>query len=114
MDNNENDKINQDNTKDLYDHLYKYLLDNYEPANLTTESAYRNTEGLLMKEGITYSRKKGIGNNTYDTISSAVKKAMDHFINNNGAKSNNPDRLGKAQDGGSFNTIKQSLQDLYW
>lgn len=112
MDNNENDKINQNGKYSVYNYLYHFLLDNYEPENLTDPTARQNAKGLLMKEGVAYARK-GEGDNSYDTINQAAEEAINNFINNGGKHGDTADNLGKAQSN-SFKTIKNTIQDLRW
>ena len=112
MDKDRNDKINQNGKYSMYNYLYHFLLDNYEPDNLTDPTARQNAKGLLMKEGVAYARK-GAGDNSYDTINQAAEDAINNFINNKGEHGGDGDNLGKTHEN-SFNTIKNTIQDLRW
>lgn len=102
----------QEGSYSLYNYLYHYLLDNYEPSQLESSYAAEATEHLLVKEGIAYARK---ANNNTDPqyVKQVARNAITNFCHNDGKRGDTADNMGKAQDS-SFDTIKQSVQDLRW
>jgi hypothetical protein len=103
---------NQEGSYSLYNYLYHYLLDNYEPETLESSYACEATENLLTKEGIAYARKAG--NNTDESfVRSQARQAITNFVNNKGAHGDTGTNFGKCYDN-SFDTVKRSIQDLRW
>lgn len=103
---------NAEGSYSLYNYLYHYLLDNYEPKNLESSYACEATENLLTKEGIAYARKT---NNNVDKefIRGQARNAIVNFCKNKGEHGDTANNLGKRQDN-SFKNIVRSMQDLRW
>lgn len=99
---------NQEGSYSLYNHLYHYLLDNYESDHNFTD----NDKVVLVREGIAYNQKGGqlIDENE---IRSTVDDAIEEFKYNKGEHGDTAQNLGKAQSN-SFDTIKRSIADLRW
>lgn len=103
---------NQEGSYSLYNYLYHYLLDNYEPENLESSYACEATENLLTKEGIAYARRAN--NNTDEKfVRSQAKEAIANFCNNDGKHGDTANNFGK-QYNSSFDTVKNALSDLRW
>ena len=103
---------NQEGSYSVYNHMYEYLLSNYEPENLESSYTSEAAENILIKIGIAYA-KKGGNTTDYNTMKQNARQAIANFVNNNGKHGDTADMFGKAQNN-SINSIKQSLQDLKW
>lgn len=97
-----------------YNHIYRYLMDNYEPEQIKNMSSdqYISIEQKLIDTGKEYCLKCGQRPGTQSIIDSA-KKALNNFVANNGEHGDTAQNLGKTQNN-SFNTIRDSLADLRW
>lgn len=100
---------NQEGSYSLYNHLYNYLLNNYEPSDIRSANDKR-VLNLLLKEGIAYAIKGGKSTNK-NYIVSCARKAVSMFISNNGEHGDTANNLGKVH-ANSFNNIKKSIMDL--
>lgn len=95
-----------------YNYAYHYLLDNFEPEQLSASFACEQAEKLLFKEVKAYCNKCG-KQMSDDEIMSNVRNAITNFYNNKGEHGDTANNLGKRQDN-SFRNIVRSLQDLRW
>ena len=98
---------NQEGSYSLYNYIYHYLMDNFEPGQVT-EAAHQ----LLYREAKAYCLKGG-KQASDEEIKADIKQAIDNFNSNNGEHGDTADNFGKAQDN-SFDTVKRSLSDLRW
>lgn len=103
---------NQEGSYSLYNYLYHYLLDNFEPENLRSITTRNSVVNLLIKEGKAYCIKGGRQINDSE-IKDNVNAAIKNFCLNNGKHGDTAKNLGKQQDN-SFNTIKETISDLRW
>lgn len=97
----------QEGSYSLYNYLYHYLLDNFEPSSIP-----EGTEDLLVKEGIAYNRKGG-KQMTDEEVRKDAKKAVTNFKVNDGKRGDTAHNFGKKQ-ANSYETISSSLADLRW
>lgn len=97
----------QEGSYSLYNFVYHYLLDNFEPT-MDLGPAHE----LLFREAKAYCIKGGKQVND-DSIRATVKQAIQSFKTNNGKHGDTSHNLGKCQDN-QFETIKQSIADLRW
>lgn len=103
---------NQEGSYSLYNYLYHYLLDNYEPEQLNSAFMTNTAKDMLVKAGIAYARK---ANNSQDInyVQSEADKAIANFKDNMGEHGDTAHNLGKLQDN-SLPSIKRTLSDLKW
>lgn len=99
-------RVEQEGSYSPYNHIYNYLLNNYEP----THSFTCNDTALLLDEYLKYCEK---GRSNISSAKADVQTAIDNFKQNNGKHGDTAENFGKKQDN-SFTTIKQSLADLRW
>ena len=104
----------QEGSYSVYNYIYRYLMDNYEPSQLDSmpSMALESLERKLMDVGKEY-QVKGKGKFDEDTLRQCASDAITNFINNNGEHGDTAHNLGKMQDN-SFETVKQSISDLRW
>ena len=103
---------NQEGSYSVYNYMYHYLLDNFEPSQLEASIACESAERKLVDIGKEYCIKGGNKINEQELVQHA-RQAITNFCNNDGQHGDTGDNLGKRYDN-SFNTIKQSLSDLRW
>lgn len=101
----------QEGSYSLYNHLYHFLLDNYEVENVTEESK-QGILNLLLKEGISYAIKGGKSTSENEIYTNA-KKALDSFCKNDGEHGDTAHNLGKVQHN-SLPNIKRTISGLKW
>lgn len=98
---------NQEGSYSLYNYIYHYLMDNFEPGQVTDAThqlLYREAKAYCLKGGKQVSDKE---------IKSSIEQAISNFNSNNGEHGDTANNLGKAQSN-SLNTIKSALSDLRW
>ena len=105
---------NQEGSYSVYNYIYRYLMDNYEPKQLDSKPSIvlESLENELVNIGKEYIIKGGNKINETE-LKQYARNAITNFINNNGKHGDTANNLGKQQDN-SFNTIKKSLMDLKW
>lgn len=96
----------------LYNYMYHYLLDNFEPENLESSFACENAEHLLVKEGKGYNAAGNITMSDSD-ITQTARKAIRNFCTNNGEKGDPGNNMGKNHSS-TFDNIKSALEDHRW
>lgn len=97
---------NQEGSYSPYNHIYNYLLNNYEAEHEFTAT----DKEVLLEEYIRYCEK---GGTDMSHAKNDIANAIETFKQNNGQHGDTAHNLGKKQKS-SFNTIKQSLVDLKW
>lgn len=103
---------NQEGSYSVYNHMYHYLEDNFEPKNLESSYMCEKAERMLIGEGMEYCLQGG-KKVSKDELKGAARNAICNFVNNEGKVGNDPGNLGRRQEN-SLNNIKQSLADLRW
>lgn len=105
---------NQEGSYSVYNYMYRYLMDNYEPEQLSSKPsiALESLERKLVNIGKEYSVKGGNKINDKE-LANHASTAITNFVNNNGEHGDTANNLGKMQKN-SFNTVKESLADLRW
>ena len=105
---------NQEGSYSLYNYIYRYLMDNYEPEQLADKPsmALESLERKLLDVGREY-MLNGKGNYNDKDIVQEARKAINSFIKNDGEHGDTAQNLGKMQNN-SFDTVKQSISDLRW
>lgn len=105
---------NREGSYSLYDYLYRYLMDNYEPEQLADKPsmALESLERKLLDVGREYMLTGNGQHNDKDIVQEA-RNAINNFIDNNGKHGDTAQNFGKMQDS-SFDTVKQSISDLRW
>lgn len=98
---------NQEGSYSLYNYIYHYLMDNFEPEMDITPA-----HELLFREAKAYDLKGGKGTPD-DKIRETVKQAIVAFKQNKGEHGDTAHNFGKRQEN-SLDTIKESLADLRW
>ena len=98
---------NQEGVYSLYNYIYHYLLDNFEPS-MNLNGMY----DLLYKEAKAYCLKGGKQTSDKE-IEQTIKQAIDAFKQNNGKHGDTADNFGKRHKG-QFESIRDSLADLHW
>lgn len=106
---------NQEGSYSVYNYMYKFLMDNYEPKQLDNlpSMALESLERKLLERGKEYCIK---GGNKFDEkeLAQYARNAITNFINNNdevGYKSSYS--FGRPQDN-SFEVIRDTIKDLKW
>lgn len=102
----------QDGSYSMYNHLYHYLMDNYEPSNMGDFMLRDKAFKELVVEGMNYSISGG-RQPSIDAIKYDARKALQNFCANKGEQGNTSDHLGNGQ-ANSLDSIKASLGDLRW
>lgn len=102
----------QEGSYSLYNYMYRYLMDNFEPEQLGDSAAAESAENLLVKEGKAYSIKGG-KNVGEDFLRGQARKAVASFCLNNGEHGDTAGNFGKAQSN-SFDNVKRAVSDLRW
>ena len=102
----------QEGSYSLYNHLYNYLLNNYEPENLESSIACESAERDLISVGREY-QLNGKGKYNDDEIKHNARQAISNFVNNDGEHGDTANNFGKEHEN-SFDTVKESLFDLKW
>lgn len=97
----------QEGSYSLYNYIYHYLEDNFEPGQDLT-----GAHELLFREAKAYCIKGGKQINDQE-IKENIKQAISNFNANDGQHGDTANNLGKRQDN-SFKNIVRSLQDLRW
>lgn len=98
---------NQEGSYSLYNYIYHYLLDNFEPGQVTSDAhplLYREAKAYCIKGGKQVSDEE---------IKRNIKQAISNFDNNKGEHGDTAHNLGKAQDN-QLDSIKSALKDLRW
>ena len=105
---------NQEGSYSVYNYMYRYLMDNYEPEQLDSKPsiALESLEHKLVNIGKEYLVKGGNKINDKE-LANYASGAITNFINNKGEHGDTANNLGKRQEN-SFNTVKESLADLRW
>lgn len=94
----------------LYNHLYHYLMDNFEPSNMGSSDLRDKAFKMLVVEGMNYSIKGG-KQPSIDAIKYDARKAVEAFRANDDKEGTTSDHLGNRQDD-TLTTIKDSISDL--
>lgn len=105
---------NQEGSYSVYNYMYHFLMDNYEPAQVDNMPSIQleSLERKLVNLGKEYCLKGG--NKTDDQeLAGHARQAITNFIDNNGEHGDTANNLGKRQDN-SFATIRDSISDLKW
>lgn len=104
-------RINREGSYSLYNRMYHYLLDNYEPTQV---SGVLKNDAIeqLKRIGSEYMLKAGETTSDKELVDTA-KEAIDNFIKNDGKEGTDPHNLGKAQDN-SFDTIRDTVSSMLW
>lgn len=98
---------NQEGSYSLYNYIYHYLLDNFEPGQVTSAAhplLYREAKAYCIKGGKPVSDEE---------IRESIKQAIANFDANDGEHGDTAHNLGKAQDN-QLESIKSALKDLRW
>lgn len=105
---------NQEGSYSVYNYMYRYLMDNYEPEQLDDKPsmALESLEKQLAAEGLDYSLKGG-NKITKEELLQHARSAISNFINNKGEHGDTAHNLGKGQEN-SINSIARNLKDLRW
>lgn len=106
----------QEGMYSTYNHMYKYLCDNYEPAQLDNmpSMALESLERKLLNLGRQYSVKGNKKYNDQELVQDA-KQAICNFIDNNKSHGDTAHNFGKGQQAAeSFSTVRDAMQDLRW
>lgn len=105
---------NQEGSYSVYNQMYRYLMANYEPAQLDSKpsAVLESVEKQLVMEGIDYNLKGGVKMGK-DELRHLASSAITNFINNDGQRGDTADNLGKRQEN-SFKNIARSISDLRW
>lgn len=105
---------NQEGSYSVYNYMYRYLMDNYEPQQLDSKPsiALESLEKQLAAEGLDYSLKGG-NKITKEELLQHARSAISNFINNKGEKGDTAHNLGKEHEN-SINAIARNLKDLRW
>lgn len=104
----------QEGSYSVYNYMYRYLMDNYEPEQLDNKPsiALESLEKQLAAEGLDYSLKGG-NKITKEELLQHARSAISNFINNKGEHGDTANNLGKGQEN-SINSIARNLKDLRW
>ena len=104
----------QEGSYSVYNYMYRYLMDNYEPEQLDSKPsiALENLEKQLATEGLDYSLKGG-NSITKEELLQYARSAISNFIDNKGEHGDTADNLGKSQEN-SINSIARNIKDLRW
>ena len=103
---------NQEGSYSVYNYMYRYLMDNYEPKQLDAmpSMALESLEKQLATVGEEYALK---GGSKVDNIVGIARGAITNFINNNGEHGDTAHNLGKNHKN-SIENIARSMKDLRW
>lgn len=93
-----------------YNHLYSWLLSNYEPRMLKDSAVRERATRELLVEGARYEFSMG-GSADSGKILSDAEDAVDSFIRNGRGRGDTARNLGKAQSS-SLEAIKSALEGL--
>jgi hypothetical protein len=95
-----------------YNYLYHYLLDNYEPENLTDPALEKSVHDNLMKLGKGYAAKVGDMPSDQDLCDTACN-AIENFKSNNKAKADTGHDLGEPNSNAdSFKNIVNTIKSF--
>lgn len=105
---------NQEGSYSVYNYMYHYLMDNYEPVQVDNMPSMQleSLEHKLVNLGKEYCLKGGNKADDQELAHSA-RSAMTNFVANDGQHGDTANNLGKRQDN-SFATIRDSISDLKW
>ena len=105
---------NQEGSYSIYNYMYKYLMDNYEPQQLNNmpSIALESLEKQLAAEGLDYSLRGG-NKISKDELLQNARNAITNFIANKGEHGDTSHDLGNIHEN-SFENIKKSISDLRW
>lgn len=105
---------NQEGSYSVYNQMYRYLMDNYEPEQLDNKpsAALESLEKQLAAEGLDYSLKGG-NKITKEELLQHAHSAISNFINNKSKHGDTAQNLGKEHEN-SVNAIARNLKDLRW
>lgn len=105
---------NQEGSYSVYNYMYRYLMDNYEPSQLDSKRpiALESLERKLLERGKEYCIK---GGNKFDEkeLAQHTRDAITNFINNDDTGNKSSYNLGRPQDN-SFKVIRDTIKDLRW
>lgn len=96
----------QEGSYSPYNHIYNYMLNNYEPGYSFKDADKR----LLLHEYTDYCLK---GGSDVSQAKDDIKKAIENFKINNGEKGDTAKNLGNRQQN-SVKSVIRSLADLKW
>jgi len=97
---------NQEGSYSPYNHIYSYLMTNYEPNYNFTDA----DERLMLEEYVKYCIN---GGSDVSHAKDDIKKAINNFKANKGEHGDTSHDLGNTHEN-SFENIKKSLSDLRW
>ncbi|MBD5398458.1 hypothetical protein HDR60_03055 [bacterium] len=97
---------NQEGSYSPYNHIYSYLMTNYEPGHNFTDADKR----LMLEEYVTYCTN---GGSDMSHARDDIIKAIDNFKNNNEQHGDTGRNFGKKHES-SFDVIKKTMSDLRW
>lgn len=100
-------RANQEGSYSLYNYMYHYLLDNFEPGYVPSAAHM-----LLFREAKAYCLKGG-KHKSDDEIREAIKAAIKAFNENDREHGDTANNLGKKHDS-QFEDVKSALKDLRW
>lgn len=103
---------NREGSYSVYNFMYHYLLNNFEPENLEASIACESAEFQLINEGKKYLLKAGIKFNE-EELKHTARQAIVNFCRNDGKHGDTADNFGRQQKN-QFDTIKNTLSDLRW
>lgn len=105
---------NQEGSYSVYNHMYRYLMANYDPVQLDSKPSIvlESVEKQLVMEGIEYNLEGGVKMDK-DELRHLASDAITNFINNDGQRGDTAKNLGKRQEN-SFKNIARSISDLRW
>lgn len=97
---------NQEGSYSPYNHIYSYLMSNYEPGYRFTDADKR----LMLEEYVRYCMD---GGSDMSHAKDDIVKAISNFKNNNEQHGDTAHNFGKS-GGSSFDAIKKTVADLRW
>ena len=105
---------NQEGSYSVYNYMYHYLMDNYEPEQIKNmpSDQYISVEQKLIDTGKEYCLKGGQRPGTQSIIDDAIR-ALNNFVANDGQHGDTANNFGKRYNN-SFAAIRDSIADLKW
>ena len=97
---------NQEGSYSPYNHIYAFLMSNYEPDYNFTDADKK----LMLEEYVNYCAN---GGSDMTHAKEDIKKAIDNFKSNKGEHGDTSHDLGNSHEN-SFKNIVRSISDLRW
>lgn len=98
----------------LHNHLYHWLLDNYEPQQLKDDDTRQRAETQLRQVGFNYTANGGDPISD-EELDEEIRSAVDDFIENRKQHGDTADRLGKGIDlNNATSHLFQATKDRRW